>query len=320
MWDDLAARARGLAAHLIAPDGLTRVDRAASLAELAHLLGAAGYPFLSAAPPSAPIVERAARRRAAADLAVLGRWARERGAVLAMLFEDEDRRSVRALVRGAAAGAPPDERVASLVPTPALGEAALAELSRQPTTAAVGALLVAWGSPYGRAIADEAARARPDLLALEHALDRCFAARALRAARRAGAPARLHVRGLIDAENAFTALAFAGTAGVDSAGLFLDGGARLPRDRFAAAVAVGRDAARAALATAFAGTRLGHALADDGDLEAAALADRIDEQRRLARLWPTGLAPVILLVLRRRAEIRAVNEAAWRVALTGASS
>jgi vacuolar-type H+-ATPase subunit C/Vma6 len=315
MWDDLAARARGLGAHLLGAEELARLDRAASLQELAHQLASAAYPFLSAAPPSARTIERAARRRAAADLAVLGRWTGERGAVLAVLFEDEGRRSLRAILRGVVAGAPPEERVASLVPTPALGEAALGELSRQPTAAAVAALLVAWANPYGDAIADEAARARPDLFALEHAIDRCFAGRARVGSKAGGAPAQAHVRALLDAENAFAALALAGGAGVDPAGVFLEGGARLGRDAFLRAVAAGADGARAALAGAFAGTRLARALTDGGDLEAAALADRIDEQRWLARRWPTGSAPVILLVLRRRAEIRAVDAAAWRLTL-----
>ena len=308
MWDDLAARARGLATHLLGPGKLAGLDEATSLADLAQLLGAPAAP-----PPSARSLERAARRRAAANLAVLARWTGTRAAALAVLFEDEDRRSLRAILRGAVAGAPPEERIAGSVPTPALGEASLVELSRQPTAAAVAALLVAWSHPYGDAIAGEAARARPDLFALEGALDRRFAERARAGARRGGAPLRAHLRALLDAENVFSALALAGGEGLDAGAVFLDGGARLGRDAFLGAVAAGGEGVRAALAGHLDGTRLGRALTDGGDLEAAALADGIDEQRRLARLWPSGPAPVILLVLGRRAEIRAVDAAAWRL-------
>ena len=319
MWDDMAARARGLASHLLGREELDRVERAPGLHELGHILERAGYPVLSAAAtPSARGIERAARRRAAADLAVLDRWAGERAAALAVLFEDEDRRSLRAILRGVVAGAAAEERMASLIPTPALGEAALAELSRQPTPAAVAALLLAWQNPYAAAFAEEATRSRPDLFAVERSLDRRYAERALVGARRGGEAVLRHVRSVLDAENAFAALALAsGHDDVDPAEMHVPGGARLGPDTFLEAVAAGSDGVRRVLARAFAGTGLGHALEGGlSDLESVVLADQIDEQRRVAHLWPSGPAQVILFVLRRRAEIRSVTEAAWRASLT----
>jgi len=152
---------------------------------------------------------------------------------------------------------------------------------------------------------------------MERSLDRRYAERALAGARRGGEAVLRHVRSVLDAENAFAALVLAsGHDDVDPAEMFLAGGARLGRDTFLEAVAAGPDGVRRVLARAFAGTGLRHALEGGrSDLESVALADQIDKQRRLARLWPSGPAQVLLFALRRRAEIRSVTEAAWRASL-----
>jgi vacuolar-type H+-ATPase subunit C/Vma6 len=317
MWDDLAARARGLAAHLMPPAELAALGRARTTRELAARLAAAGW---RPEGTSAQDLERAGRRLAAQELRVLARWAGPRDGALAVLFADEDRRSLRGILRGVAARAPAAERVAAALPTPALPAAALLELARQPSVAAVAALLRAWGHPFGEALAAEAARSRPDPLALELALDRLWARDARRGARRGGPAIRAHVGRVVDAENVFAAVVLAaGAAELDPAETFLPGGARLGRDLFLAAIAAGAAGAPEVLARALRGTRLGAALAAGGDLEGAALADQLDAQRRLARLRPTGAAPVIAFVLGRRAELRAVRGAAWRLALGGSA-
>jgi hypothetical protein len=126
------------------------------------------------------------RRRAARELAILGHWTARRPELVAVLFDEEDRRSVRALVRGAVERAPAELRIAGLVPTPALPERALAELARAPTPAAVAALLVAWQHPYGLPLAARARSPQPDLYALELALGRAAAARLTAVAHRVG--------------------------------------------------------------------------------------------------------------------------------------
>ena len=144
-WEDLATRARGLATHLLGRADLDGLARAESLDALADVLRARG--FLPAGGPATPgALELAVRRMAGARLAVLAAWGHARNTLLAVVFEDEDRRSLRALLRGAVRAAPPEERLAGLIPTPGLPERALAELAGQPTPGAIAALLTAWGS------------------------------------------------------------------------------------------------------------------------------------------------------------------------------
>lgn len=107
-WGDVAARARGLASQLLAPAQARALCDASDLAALMSALAAAGWPLATRVERSADprAIEFAVRRRAGARLRVLARWARERAALLSPLFDDEDRRSLRAIVRGAMAGIP----------------------------------------------------------------------------------------------------------------------------------------------------------------------------------------------------------------------
>ncbi len=151
---------------------------------------------------ASPAALELALRRAAADrLRLLARWCGPRVAILAVLFEDEDRRSLRALLRGSLQHAPAEARLAGLVPTPTLPERALRELANQATPAAVAALLTAWRNPYGSVLLAAASAAQPDLFTLELLVNRTFAARASRAARGTGLLAD-YVRDAIDLENA----------------------------------------------------------------------------------------------------------------------
>ena len=106
--------------------------------------------------PYAEAFALAVRRKAAARMRLLARWAGGRDAVLAVVFEEEDRRSLRALLRGAVQGARAEERLEDLIPTPLLPERALAELARQARPAAIAALLTAWQNPYGPALLQQA--------------------------------------------------------------------------------------------------------------------------------------------------------------------
>lgn len=323
-WEDLNARARGLGTHLLSESQLERLESAADADALAADLRTAGVDVQEGA-GGARDLEHAVRRDAAATLRVLLRWCGPRSAVLAVLLEDEDRRSLRALLRGAAQRAPAEERLAGLLATPSLPESALAELAAQPTIRAVVTLLVAWRNPYGPPLRAEANSAAPDLLVLELALARAFAARALRQARRAGrrGPIVAHARLMIDLDNAQTAISFAGgAAGLKVADFFLPAGEKVSKARFLAAIHAGT-VARAAdiLAAAFPGTALQAALKDGAldpsRLESALLAAQVRMLEAKRRVDPLGPVTVLHFMLRLRLQLVELRRIIWTVALGG---
>lgn len=321
-WEDLNARARGLATHLLTRGDLDALAHVPDVATLAAELRRRGVP-VTGDDVSPPALDLALRRMAAARLRVLGRWCGPRAAVLAVLFEDEDRRSVRALLRGAVQGVPSDVRLAGLVPTPALPERALEVLARQSTPGAIAALLVAWRNPYGAALRTEAAGAHPDLFTLELALNRTYATRALRASRKAGRRGLLtsYVQRVIDLENAYTALVLAGGGQeVTLEDAFLPGGKRVSFAVFQAAAAAGNlEGAARTLAAAFAGTPMASAFerygGDPAKLEDAVLRICISDLVRAAREAPLGPAPLLAYALRQRAELLDLRRIIWGVAL-----
>ncbi|HWA59491.1 MAG TPA: V-type ATPase subunit [Gemmatimonadales bacterium] len=320
-WDDLNARSRGLATHLLGRDRLASLARVPDLAALAECLRGFGYPIPLEGRMDGADIELAARRHLAARLATLGRWAAGRRPALAIIFEDEERRSIVALLRGAVQHAEPEVRLAGLLPTPNLPEKALEELSRQPSPAALAALLLAWDHPLAPALLPQAGRPEPDLLHLEVLLHRAFAERALTAARREGRSGTLarYVRRLIDLENAFTVLALSDEKDAKVAECWIDGGTLLGPDLAQrAAAAGGPRAAAPILAKAFAGLPLADAFRqepEDGGIEVAVLRAQLLELRAAARQDP--LSPALLLgyALRLRAELLDVCRLTWGLAL-----
>ncbi|MBK9034730.1 MAG: V-type ATPase subunit [Myxococcales bacterium] len=321
-WVDLVARARGLATHLASDAALADLDRAHDRASLAAALARAGLPAIAGADdPGAPAtVEAAATARAAAELAILERWAGARAGALAVLVDDQDRRSLRGLIRGLVAGAPAAARLTGAVPTSRLPAATLRALAAQPTAAALAAALTRCAHPAAAALAAPLAQTPLDLLGVERALTAWFAARA-RVSARADAALAVHVAQVIDVANAGAALALAARGRtLEPDASFVDGGRRLARPEFVAAATATPAIAATALARSFGGTPVADALTDAAPdaVERAALVWHLATQRRLARAAPLGLAPVLSLVLRRRAETRRVRHAAWRIALGGA--
>jgi len=320
-WEDLATRARGLATHLLGRAELDALAHAPGLDALGDALRARG--FLPGEGPGTPeALELAVRRTAGARLQILAGWARSRNVLLAVVFEDEDRRSLRALLRGAVRGAAPEERLAGLIPTPGLPERALAELAGQPTPGAIAALLTAWGSAYGSALLPDAAAARPDLLTLEYRLNSLFASRALRGARAARSRGLVEfVRETIDLENACSALVLAGVEpDAPPQRAFVDGGRRLSLAAFHNAVAA-PDAGAAArrLSETFGSDPLAavftQAARDPAAIEEALLRRRIAAQGAAARRDPAGPASVLSYVLRLRAEVLDLRRVIWGVML-----
>jgi vacuolar-type H+-ATPase subunit C/Vma6 len=325
-WGDLVTRARGLSTHLLGRSRLIELARMRDLGRVAAALEEAYGPGMGTTPgASAEDLELAVRRAAARDLHTLANWTGSRETYLAPLFLDEDRRSIRAVLRGAAAGSPPPQRLAGLIPTPTLPEGLLEELARQRSVSSAVALLIAWGHPFGSLLLEEARRSQPDLLHLDLALTRAYAGCSARAVQRAprGDATRSHlgtyVRATIDLENASTAIQLATQrSDIDAASLFLSDGRWLDHATFLAA-AHANDAVVASdmIGRAFRGTplaRIGTGVPRSA-FEDAALSAELRWIASAARLMPLGVAPVIAFFLRLRAQVRDLRFVIWRIAL-----
>jgi vacuolar-type H+-ATPase subunit C/Vma6 len=323
IWDDLNARARGLSTHLLGRPALEGMARAPDLFTLTAELTRRGYPVEESDRASAAGLELAARRALAARLRILIRWAGRRTETLAVVFEDEDRRSITALVRGAVQRAPAELRLSGLIPTPELPERALEELARQPSPGVLASLLTVWRHPLAPALLPDAARAQPDLLRIETALSRTFAERALAAARRDGRAGVLYryVQLVIDIHNCYAALVLSGEKeDRDEEQHWLPGGRGIPLPLFQAAIKT-RDpvAAGTRLTSGLKGTRLAPVFADipgaPGGLERAVLAALIAAMRDVTRTAPLSVAPLLGYALRLRAEALDVRWLVWGISL-----
>jgi vacuolar-type H+-ATPase subunit C/Vma6 len=317
-YDSVDARARGLATHLLSAGEWNALADASDLPTLTSRLVQGREPLPLRGPATASDVERAARRLAGQRLALLARWCEQRPELLEVLFGDEDRRSLQALVRGALAAAPPDARLAATLPTPGLPLRALETLAAQPTIAAVAALLVAWRHPAAAALDSAPRRGPADLLLVEMALTRDFAGRALRAARRGDSVLRWHTQTVVDLENVLAALVLAeAPAEVELSALFVEGG----RVSFTALDAVARAPTRLVALekarAAFARTAFEEAFTQG---EPSRLAQRLaalhrGALHRRARTDPLSSAPVLDYALRLREEVQRLQRLAWAVAL-----
>jgi vacuolar-type H+-ATPase subunit C/Vma6 len=298
---------------------MSRLSGADSLQSLARELGALGLVPDEMPVASASALDLALRRSAAAPVRILRRWLGDREGVMAVGLDLEDRRSLRALVRGAAEGAPAEARLAGLIPTPSLPERLLVELAGRARIRDQAALLIAAGHPYGSAILAAAAGAIPDLFTIELAIARTFAERSLRGARRACSFLRDYVRGLIDQDNCRFVLLLAGMEPAGSAAsAFLPGG-RLTQARFERAAAAGEPhrAARIAgeaLTARLAGLLQRHA-ADPAALEEALEAHDLEYLRHQARLDPLGPAPVLWYLRQLRQQSIALARLVWSLDL-----
>lgn len=262
-------------------------------------------------------VERLLARRLASDLAILVRWAgRDRPLVDALVL-DEDRRSIRGIVRGLAGNVAGARRIDGAIPTPSLPVAVLEQLARATSIADIAHVLEGVGHPLAVALAKDAT----DLLAIEVALARELVDRT-RAARRRDSALDHYLGALVDGENAAAALLLAARGGtLEPAAMFLEGGRRLDRATFVQASGVDVERARERLARVFAGTAIASALyqAATGAIEDAILDDELATQARSRRTAPTGFAAVLHLWLVRRGEARQLRRTAWRAALGGAA-
>lgn len=318
----LTARARGLSTHLLPRATLELALGAPDLETLARILRDAGLPLGTGHAAAFESLELAARRWAAAELGRLARWMPERSGMAELLFADEDRRSVRAMVRGAAAGAAADLRLAGLIPTTRLPERLLKELARQTSVKTVAALLVAWQHPLGPGLLDAATADEPDLFMAERALTVAHLASLRAAAKQVGSGLRAWTAESIDLENVRTALALAARVPADELAAALHPGGLVPAAWIGKAAGIeGLDARVEALAALMPVGPIADALrrygVDAVEIDDALLAARLVVLHRRARLDPLEPVTVLQFALRLRAQVTVIRQAIWRLALGG---
>lgn len=315
-WDAVNARARGLATHLLSRDALRRAARCRSVPELALRLSEAGSSGAESVAPSATELDRAIGRTVAARFRLLARWLGPRREVLSVVLEEEDRRSLRGLLRGAAGGIAPVSRLRGLNPTPSFTSRQLERLAAAESPAALAEELRRQGHPAGRALQVGLADPRTSqlgLIALEAELGRLFATRATRAARRGGPLVRAMAAQSVDLANAAALLA-AGSWGRDvvASDLWLPGGTAITREAFGQLLKeTDAEQVARALRQRLGATALGAAFRDGlpapADLERRVLAARIAWLRVEARRNPLGPAVVLGVLLRILAEAQDVR-------------
>jgi vacuolar-type H+-ATPase subunit C/Vma6 len=323
LWDDVNARVSGLQTHLLSRGQLESLSRETDLAALSDALRRDGIVAGDEMPGvRSGELDQAVRRWAAGLLSILARWAGPRNEALPFVFDDEDRRSIRAMLRGAVQHASPEQRLAGLIPTPNLPERSLEVLSQSATPAKVVGHLAAWRHPFAQDLAEAIGPAEPDLYRLETMLARASARHARRAAR-AARDARLaaFVVDAIDLENAVTAIVLSlEGADVTPRDLFLPGGRRLAIGDFEEAIATHEPAAAGMrLSRALAGTPFATIIAH-GSIAPVALEDellrcRLRVTARQVALAPLGPIAVIHFALRLRAQVIDLERIVWTVAL-----
>lgn len=302
------ARARGLATHLFTRGELEAhagLDLPALARALAHA-SKLSAPVVEHA--SAAELERAVRLTSRHHLLTLSRWEGSAPA-LHVFAAEQDRRSVRAMLRGALSAAPAEERLGGLIPTPTLPERVLVELSRQPTPAAVVTVLFAVSHPLAEALLPLTAQKQPDLLALELALTRAWARWASQKARRGDERLRRFVAQRLDAVNAQTALVLETAKDVRRQDCFVEGGT-IP----AGAWLQERGLQDMLEDTPF--EPLARELPiDPARFERGAFLLTLHEQRALARREPLSSAPVLCFLVRLEAQARDLRALIWAAVL-----
>jgi vacuolar-type H+-ATPase subunit C/Vma6 len=301
----VVVRARGLAGHLLDRETLRQLARSAGSSALASALENVGYwPAPTVGGLDASLgrqVERSIEHQILKRMALLVRWLEERAELFAPLLDLEARDALRIRIRQLAAdgggrrtgatgtrgGWPALRRLRAAID----GVTDLTDLPRA---------LERVHSPHAAPLARAVRVHGGDPVAVESALDRSWASRAVASTQNGDEALRAWVADEIDLQNAWDALA----GGTDS---FLDGGRRLPRSRYEKiAATTDEPGRRRALAEAFRRSDLAGVFDDPviglEKLEARARAARIESARRRARRDPIGTAPILEVVLRLWAE------------------
>lgn len=318
-WGDLDARARGLGGRLLGRERLVELARLDGPAALARMLRRVGETGPAIGDPAG--IDLYTRRVAGHRLALLARWAGPRSAALRVVHGEEERCSIRALLRGALQGAGAATRLVGLVPTPVLPDSALEDAARASTVDGVIAAIAVVGHPWVDALREIVEAGPFDAFDLERAVDRRFAADALDGARRGGSRLLDYARQSIDLRNAWLALAGDRGPGPDEVeAAWLAGGSALGREAWSETIRIDEPGPRRdRLAAAFGSTLPGPTLADRSipasRIEDAVLRARILAWERIALTAPLSPAPLLAYVLRARAEAIDLRRITWGLAL-----
>jgi len=317
----LVARARGVGRHLLARETLETLAEADDLPAFADDLSRLGAPIDPIREPlDVFAIERAVGHTAGRHLRTLRRWQERTPGALDVFDADQDRRSLRALLRGAVQGAPAEARLEGRRPTPSLPQLALTGLAHQASPADVVRQLVLLAHPDARRLLPLVQKSQPDLLAVDVALLFGFAERATRAAAGGDETLREFVSTLIDIGNAQNALLMSsGPRDIDPAGTFVRGGRWLSASAFVSAAGAGsQQEALTRLATAFANSPLASLPLVAGDvahLDRAFFTAALERLARAARLDPLSTAPLLRVLLLIEAQSRDLRALAWGAAL-----
>jgi vacuolar-type H+-ATPase subunit C/Vma6 len=318
----LIARARGLSTHLVSRETLETLAEADDLPALARGLSRLAGAIDPVGEPSDIFgIERAIEKTANRHLRTLYHFQERRQGVLDVFVALQDRRSLRALLRGAAQGASPETRLDGVLPTPQLPQRALFELAHQASPRAVVGQLTLLAHPDAQRLLPVVQTSQPDLLAVDTALLRGFAERATRIASGTDETLRDFVSALIDVGNAQNALLVASAPrDIDPAAIFVHGGRWLTASAFVKAASAGsQQFALDAIATAFARSPLASSLpvvaSDFAYADRAFLIARLRQLTRIALLEPLGTAPVLRVLLLIDAQCRDLRALAWGAVL-----
>ena len=319
----LVARAKGLAGRLVPRQTLETLATAEKLEAFVQSLSRLGTAIDPIGEPADVFaVERAIGRTASRHLWTLYRWQEGTPGVLDVFAAHQDRRSLRALLRGAAAGAASEARIRGLLPTSSLPQRALTELARQPSPSAVVQQLVLLTHPDGSRLLPLVQTSQVDLFAIDVALLGGFADRARRIAIRADQVLREFVCLLIDAGNAENALLTVGEPDdeIDPSAFFVRGGQWLSVDAF---LAVTRAASFQQAVIALTGALARSPLALSPSDVATDLA-RVDRTfvgatlkwlARRSRIEPLSTAPLLRMLMLVETQSRDLRVLAWGAAL-----
>lgn len=308
-FGDVNARARGLRGHLLSRARLVELAQYRSVGALAAELVRAGYPPARGVAGDPAELDRVLGAVAAGRVHLLVCWLGPRAAALRAILERRELATLRAVLRGAAAGAAPGARMRGIHPSSLWPASLLSPLSHAASLESVRQRLHAARHPAAAVFEGAGpAERRHDLLELELAARRWWAQRVHEGVRRAGRAAGEIAGRIIDEEN-LVALLLSPAWGVEVAPerVFLPGGGRLEQSLLVELWRTGDEAARrSAVAERLHGTPAGRVLADQGlgliELPGALRAAAIRELRRAARLAPLGPAPTAEVLLRIEAE------------------
>lgn len=322
-WADVNARATGLAGHLLDGPEWRRARTTPDLFTLCRELARLGYPIESGAEPRAAerVIEQVRRQRQA----LLVRWLGSRSRHLRFVLEIDDRRAIRALLRGAAADLSPSERLAVVPPSVGVSERMAERAALAATPEECVEILADLGQDLAVRTMEELrswTERWPEtsaLLALEIALVRAAAARAVEGAKRGGGELERLVALTLDLQNAWSVLVLVPLATPEAESVFVEGGAKLSLDAFREALEAGEGAAARAVLARELPSPASEPFADPtlppGRLKRRVLALTVRQQQLAARHDPLGPAPVLAFSLRLQLESRDLRGLLWARAL-----